>query len=404
MTDTLIIGAGQAAAQTAITLRQNGYEGRITLVGDEAYVPYERPPLSKGFMAGEVELERMIMRPEAFYADKNITLRLKTTVTRIDRATKTATLGSGETLPYGALVLATGGRVRKLAVPGAALPGVHYLRNVADVLAFRDRLAPGVRLVMVGGGYIGLEAAAVAVKRGCAVTVLEAMPLVLNRVVAPELSAFYADVHRQAGVDLRTGVTAARFEGTDALTHVTCSDGTSVAADLVIIGIGIVPNVELAVDAGLAVDNGIVVDAFTRTADPAIFAVGDCTNHPAPGGVRLRLESVANALGQGKAAALSIVGKPAPYEEIPWFWSDQYDLKLQMSGLYQPGDQVVIRGTMADRRFSACYLREGGFVACHAINLAKDFLQAKKLIAARVKPDPERLADAGVPLQSFLDA
>ncbi len=401
--NVLIIGAGQAGAQTAIFLRQNKFDGAITMIGDEAYVPYERPPLSKGFLSGDVEFERMAMRPESFYADKHIDLRLKTRVSHIDRVQKTVGLESGEVLRYGKLVLATGGRVRRMICPGADLPGVHYLRNTDDVLGFRDRLVAGCRLVIVGGGYIGLEVAAVAVKRGCTVTVLEMMPRVLNRVVAPELSEFYTRVHRDAGVDIRASETVTGFEGTGALSGVRCSDGTVIAADVAVIGIGIVPNVELAVEAGLPVDNGIVVDDCARTIDGDIFAAGDCTNHPSRSvGERLRLESVPNALGQGKAAALAIVGAPVPYDEVPWFWSDQYDLKLQMVGLSKPGDQVVIRGDMAARKFSACYLRDSVFVACHAVNTAKDFLQAKKLVSARVRPDPSLLADPTRPLQSFL--
>ncbi len=403
--NVIIIGAGQAGAQTAIFLRQNHFAGPITMIGDEAYVPYERPPLSKGFLAGEVELERMAMRPATFYADKDIELRLKTKVSHIDRVQKTIGLSTGEVLRYGKLVLATGGRVRRMICPGAELPGVHYLRNAEDVMGFRERLTAGVKLVIVGGGYIGLEVAAVAVKRGCKVTILEMMPQVLNRVVAPEMSDFYADVHRAAGVDIRTSETVTGFEGAGALTRVRCSDGTAIEADLAVIGIGIVPNVELAVEAGLPVDNGIVVDECARTIDPDIFAAGDCANHPSRiVGERLRLESVPNALGQGKAAALAITGAPAPYDEVPWFWSDQYDLKLQMAGLSKPGDTVVIRGSIEARKFSACYLRCGVFVACHAVNMAKDFLQSKKLISNRVRPDPILLADPVTPLQSFLPA
>ena len=401
--NVLIIGAGQAGAQTAIFLRQNNFQGPITMIGDESYVPYERPPLSKGFLSGDVELERMTMRPAAFYADKNIDLRLKTNASHIDRVQKTIGLSTGEVLPYGKLVLATGGRVRRMICPGADIAGVHYLRNVDDVLGFREKLTAGVKLVIVGGGYIGLEVAAVAIARGCKVTILEMMPLVLNRVVAPEMSRFYTEVHRAAGVEIRTSETVTGFEGNGALTHVLCSDGTAIDADLAVIGIGIVPNVELAVEAGLGVDNGIIVDDCARTADADIFAVGDCANHPLRSvGERVRLESVPNALGQGKAAALAITGTPTPYDEVPWFWSDQYDLKLQMAGISKPGDAVVIRGDMAARKFSACYLRDGVFVACHAVNMAKDFLQSKKVIAQKVRPDPSLLADPATPLQSFL--
>lgn len=397
----VIIGGGQAGGQAALSLRQQGFEGAITIVGDEPYVPYERPPLSKSFLAGEVSEERMFMRPAAFYAEKSIVLLQKTTVTRIDRAARRVHLAQGEPLPYSKLVLATGGRVRRINCPGADLPGVHYLRGIDDVLAFRDRLTAGAKLVIVGGGYIGLEVAAVAIKRGCKVTVLEMQPLVLNRVVAPEMSRFYTDVHRAAGVDIRTSTAVTAFEGVGKVERVICGDSV-VAADIVIVGIGIVPNVELAADAGLAVDNGIVVDDCTRTADPDIFAAGDCTNHPnVIIGGRLRLESVPNALAQGKAAAHAILGNPQAVTEVPWFWSDQYDLKLQMTGLSKPGDQIVIRGSMATRKFSACYLRAGVFVACQAVNMAKDFLQSKKLIAARARPDPLRLADPALALKDL---
>ncbi len=397
----IIIGGGQAGGQAALSLRQLGFEGAVTVVGDEPYVPYERPPLSKSFLAGEVSEERMFMRPAAFYAEKSLVLLQKTTVTRIDRAARSVHLAEGEPLPYSKLVLATGGRVRKMNCPGAGLPGVHYLRTIDDVLAFRDRLTAGAKLVIVGGGYIGLEVAAVAIKRGCKVTVLEMQPLVLNRVVAPEMSRFYTDVHRAAGVDIRTSAAVTAFEGAGRVERVICGDSI-VAADIVIVGIGIVPNVELAADAGLAVNNGIVVDDCARTADPDIFAAGDCTNHPNEviGGC-LRLESVPNALAQGKAAAHAIMGNPQPVTEVPWFWSDQYDLKLQMTGLSKPGDRIVIRGSMAAHKFSACYLREGVFVACQAVNMAKDFLQSKKLIAARTRPDPMRLADPSLALKDL---
>jgi len=401
MTEVVIIGGGQAGAQTALTLRQQEFTGRITILGDEPYVPYERPPLSKSYLAGDVAEDRMFMRPEAFYAEKSIDLLQRVTAVRIDRAAKRVHLAGGVALPYAKLVLATGGRVRKMTCPGADLSGVHYLRTIDDVRGFRGLLQAGTKLVIVGGGYIGLEVAAVAMKRGCKVTVLEMMPLVLNRVVAPEMSQFYTDVHTAAGVDIRTSTTVTAFEGTDRVERVRCGDAVF-DAELVIVGIGIVPNVELAADAGLAVDNGIVVDDCARTADPDIFAAGDCTNHPnAIVGGRLRLESVPNALSQGKAAALALLGRPEPMREVPWFWSDQFDLKLQMTGISRPGDQVVIRGSMAERKFSACYLRDGIFVACQSVNMAKDFIQSKKLIQDRAKPDSARLADPTIALRDL---
>lgn len=399
--NVVIIGGGQAGGQAALSLRQGGFDGAITIIGDEPYVPYERPPLSKSFLAGEVTEERMFMRPAVFYAEKDIVLLQKSTVTRLDRAARCVFLAGGKSLPYTKLVLATGGRVRRMNCPGADFTGVHYLRTIDDVLALRDRLTAGAKLVIVGGGYIGLEVAAVAIKRGCKVTVLEMLPLVLNRVVAPEMSNFYAEVHRAAGVDIRTSTGVTAFEGPGKVERVIAGDSV-IEADLVIVGIGIMPNVELAAEAGLAVDNGIVVDACARTADPDIFAAGDCTNHPNEViGGRLRLESVPNALAQGKAAAQAIMGDPQPVIEVPWFWSDQYDLKLQMTGLSRPGDRIVIRGNMTERRFSACYLRDGVFVACQAVNMAKDFLQSKKLIAARTRPDPLKLADPAITLKDL---
>ncbi len=397
----VIIGGGQAGGQAAISLRQLAFQGTITLLGDEAYVPYERPPLSKSYLAGEVAEERLFMRPPAFYAENDITLMPGTVVTRIDRTARRVQLAGGASLAYAKLLLATGGRVRRMSCPGVDLPGVHYLRNIDDVRGFRDRLAPGLKLVIVGGGYIGLEVAAVAIKRGCSVTILEMLPLVLNRVVAPEMSRFYTDVHRAAGVDIRTSTAVTAFEGAGKLERVICGD-TAIDADLVVIGIGIVPNVELAAEAGLAVDNGIVVDDCMRTADPDIFAAGDCANHPnrAVGG-RLRLESVPSALAQGKAAARAMMGVPEPVIEVPWFWSDQYDLKLQMTGLARPGDQLVIRGAMAERKFSACYLRDGVLVACQAVNMVKDFIQSKALIAGHARPDPIKLANPAIALKDL---
>ncbi len=396
----LIVGGGQAGAQAALSLRQGGFAGALTILGDEPYVPYERPPLSKSFLAGDVTEERMFMRPEAFYAEKTITLRRGRAVS-IARGQHRLHLENGEHLAYGTLILATGGRVRHLNCPGADLAGVHYLRTIDDVLGFKNRLQAGARVVIVGGGYIGLETAAVAVKRGCKVIVLEMQPRVLARVVAPEMSAFYTRVHREAGVDVRIGAVVTGFGGTGKVEHVICGDEI-IPADVVIVGIGIVPNAELADDAGLDVDDGIVVDENARTSDRDIFAAGDCTRQfNTIAGESIRLESVPNALAQGKAAALTILGKPVPPVEVPWFWSDQYDLKLQMAGLAKPGDAVVIRGDEATRRFSACYLRDGVFVACHAVNMAKDFLQSKKLIADRARPDLARLGDPALALKDL---
>lgn len=403
MTRTIVIvGAGQAAAQAIQTLQANEFDGKIALIGDEAYVPYERPPLSKGLLAGEIELEKLFFKKPAYFAEKGIDLRLKTSVTRIERAAKQLKLDDGTTLAYDQLLLATGARVRRISIPGADLSGVHYLRGVDDVLGIRAELAPGKRLVLVGAGYIGLEVAAVANKLGTQVTVLEMMDRVMARVVAPAVSAFYDQVHRAAGVDIRlqTGVVA--FEGDGRVTAVVTDKGDRVAADMVIVGIGVVPNVELAKDAGLAVDNGIVVDDCCRTSDPDIFAAGDVTNHPsALMGRNIRLESVQNAVSQGRAAALAMLGKPEPYNEVPWFWSDQYDLKLQIAGLSEPTDEAIVRGDPATRKFSVAYLRDGVFVAINTINMLKDFLPAKKLIAEKRVVDKTKLADPNVSLKEL---
>lgn len=399
--NVVIVGGGQAGAQTALSLRQHGFTGAITIIGEEPVPPYERPPLSKDFLKGVVERDRLFMRPAKVYADQHIALRLGEAVTAIDRTAHLVRLSRGETVPYEKLVLATGGRVRKLDLPGADLAGIHYLRTIADVEVYRDRLTPSARVLLIGGGYIGLEAAAAASARGCNVTVVEALDRVLARVAAPEVSRFYEQVHRGHGVDIQTGLNATGFSGHRRVEQVKCG-GLAFDTDLVIVGIGIVPNSELARDAGLAVNDGIVVDDCAGTEDPDIYAVGDCSNHPsALHGGRQRIESVPNALGQGKACAAAILGRTEPFTEVPWFWSDQFDLKLQMNGVPRTGDQVIIRGSMADKRFSACYLRDGIFVACQAVNLARDFIQSKKLIAARLRPDPARLADDAIALKEL---
>ncbi len=398
----VIIGAGQGGGQAAESLRREGFEGRIVLVGDEPYIPYLRPPLSKKFMAGEMPLERVYFKPPEFFDAQNIELRLKTNATRLDPAAKTVTLCGGEALAYDKLLIATGARVRTLDVPGVDLTGVHYLRTIEDVEGIQAHFKEGARLVIVGGGYIGLEVAAVAVKRGLDVTVLEVADRVLQRVTSPDMSAFFEGVHSAEGVAIRcnTGVTG--FEGEGRLAHVVIGGGEKLAADFAVVGIGILPNVELAQDAGLAVDNGIVVDEHARTSDPHVFAVGDCANLPNNHvGRRIRLESVQNALDQAKAAAAAMVGKPVPYHEVPWFWSDQYNLKLQMAGLNQGYDQAVLRGAPAERRFATFYLKNGSVIAVDAVNSPPDYMVGRKLIAARASVPVEVLADVGVSMKEI---
>jgi 3-phenylpropionate/trans-cinnamate dioxygenase ferredoxin reductase subunit len=396
----VIIGAGQAGAQAIATLRAEGFAGSLTLVGDEGFAPYQRPPLSKAYLAGDFARERLFLKPDAFYAEAACELRLSLAATAIDRPSKTVALSDGTKLSYDRLLLTTGGRVRKLPVPGAGLAGVYYLRGIADVDALRQHFQPGTRLAVVGGGYIGLEVAAVAVKHGLKVTVIEAADRVMARAASPQISAFYEKIHRANGVEFVLGAMATRFEGNARAEGVSTNLGR-VEADFILAGIGIVPNCELAEAAGLTCDNGISVDEYGVTSDPDIFAAGDCTSHPGFAGGRVRLESVQNAIDQAKHAALAMVSKPSAYREVPWFWSDQYDLKLQIAGLARPGDTRVLRGNPETRKFSVFHLRDGVVAAVEAMNAAPDYIVGRRLIAARAVVAPERLQDISVPAKSL---
>ncbi len=397
----VIIGAGQSGAQAVASLRSEGFTGTIAMVGDEPYAPYQRPPLSKAYLMGTMDRDRLFLKPDAFYKDANCELILGVAATKIDRAAKTVTLSDGRHLPYDKLLIATGSRVRKIRCPGADLPGVHYLRGIADVDGLRAVFEPGKKLAIVGGGYIGLEVAAVAAKRGIEVTVFEAMDRVMARAVSVPVSDFYDKVHRAAGVNilLDTGVEA--FEGTGKLEAVRAK-GKVYQADVALVGIGIVPNDELAREAGLGCDDGIVVDEKSNaTGDPAIFAAGDCTRHVGREGTALRLECVQNAIDQAKHAALQMVGKPNVYREVPWFWSDQYDLKLQIAGLARPSDRLVVRGDPQARKFAVFHLRDGAVAAVEAVNAAPEYLVGRKLIADGAKIAPERLADTAIPMKTI---
>ena len=399
----VIVGGGHAGGQAAATLRQEGYDGPLLLLAEEPHVPYQRPPLSKQYLAGEYGLERVHLRPSAFYESRNIDVRPGTRVAGIDAAARTVVCASGETVPYERLLLATGARARQLAVPGAALPGVHCLRTIADVDAIKPELLPGKRLAIVGGGYIGLEVAAVGVALGLSVTVLEMEQRVLQRVTMPAMSAFYHQLHEARGVNIFTGAKAASFAGEERLTAVLCADGRRVPADLAVVGVGIEPNVDLAASAGLACDDGIKVDEHTRTSDPHIFAAGDCTNHPNPIlGRRLRLESVPNAMEQSRVAAANMAGNAKAYAAMPWFWSDQYDLKLQMVGFPQPDDEAVPRGDPASQRFATFYLREGKLAAADAVNSPREFMAARQLVGKNVSG--QALADPGTDMKAIVAA
>jgi 3-phenylpropionate/trans-cinnamate dioxygenase ferredoxin reductase subunit len=387
----VIVGGGQAGGETAIQLRKLGFAGRILVVGDERQIPYKRPPLSKAYLAGAVGEDSLYLLPQAGLEKLDVEYRGMTRAIGIDRKGKRLLTEAGA-IAYDKLVLATGSRARQLNLPGAHRPDVFPLRTIADVNRIRQRCVVGRRAVIVGGGFIGLEVAAVVLKLGLKVTVLEGLPRVLARVTAPQVSRFFERVHRDAGVDLRTGVQVTALEGEPEVRQVVLDDGTRIDADLVIVGVGVVPNVELAQEAGLAVDNGIVVDEFTRTADPDIHAAGDCTNHPNEFlGRRVRLESVQNAMEQARA--------------VPWFWSDQYDVKLQMVGLSAGHDQCVLRGDPeSSRSFAAFYLLEGHLIAADAISRTADFAMARKLVASRVRLDPAALADEAVALKSLVPA
>jgi 3-phenylpropionate/trans-cinnamate dioxygenase ferredoxin reductase component len=400
MAAMVIVGAGHAAGQAAASLRQEKYEGEIVIIGDEPHIPYQRPPLSKQYLSGEHGLERVHLRPAKFYADKNVTLKLGTHVNAIDTTAKTVTTDAGETIGYEKLLLATGGRPRRLTIPGSDLAGIHYLRGIDDVDGIRAEMGTGKRMVVVGGGYVGLEVAAVAVAAGLEVHVLEMEQRILQRVTTERMSAYYHQLHESRGVHIHTRTAVTGFAGTSRVEAVLCG-AEAYAADIVIVGIGIIPNVEVAQAAGIACDNGIVVDDHCRTSAPDVFAAGDCTNHPNPLlNRRLRLESVPNAMEQARVATANMCGGDKVYASIPWFWSDQYELKLQMVGFSADGDAQVVRGNMEANEFAVFYLKEGAVVAVDAVNSPKEFMICKQLIGKQV--DPKVLADSSADLKTLL--
>jgi 3-phenylpropionate/trans-cinnamate dioxygenase ferredoxin reductase subunit len=412
----VIVGGGQAAAQACEILRKRGHTGRITLIADEALLPYQRPPLSKKYLAGSFERDRLLFRHAAHYAEHAVDVRLGFAAVSIDRARRRVEIADGSSVEYDALLLATGSRPRLLPLPGAELAGVHYLRNFADVDRLRGELGAGRRGVIVGGGYIGLEVAATCRELGVDVTVLEAADRLMARVAAPAVSAFYAAEHARHGVDVRCGVRLHSLIAADAtpgtpaehaaavgaqrVAAVRLADGPDVAADFVLVAIGVEPVDALARAAGLDCDNGIVVDEYCRTSDPHVWAAGDVARHPSPRfGGHVRLESVDNAFEQGTSAALNMLGLATVHDKVPWFWSDQYDLKLVIVGLNAGFDDVVVRGDPASRAFSVCYLRDGELLAVETVNHAKDQMAARKLIPLRARPDRARLADPAVALR-----
>lgn len=390
----VIAGGGQAATQAAHSARQAGFDGSITLIADEVHLPYQRPPLSKSFLAGKVERDRLLLKPLQAYESREIELRLGTRVDAIDVGGRKLTLSDGDRVAYSHLLLATGAEPNRLNLPGADLEGVHYLRSIDDVESIKKEFAAGKRLLVVGAGYIGLEVAAVAIGTGLSVRVLEAKAHALSRSVCRQTADFFADYHRQSGVDLQFETTLAALHGDGRVSEAETTDGNRFECDLVVIAIGIHPRIALAEAAGLAIDNGIAVDTQGRTSAAGIFAAGDCTSHEHPWvGRRIRLESVQNAIEQGKAVAAAICGQDAPFDAIPWFWSDQYDLKLQIAGLSLGYDQTVLRGNVDDGSFSVYYLAQGRVIAVDAVNDPRSFITAKQRLNEKPHWPPEAIAD-----------
>ena len=401
--DIIIVGAGHGGAQAAIYLRQLGYGGSIALIGDEPELPYERPPLSKDYLAGDKDFERILIRPAAFWVERNISLLPATRIISVDPVVKRVWAEDGRSCSYGALIWAAGGAPRRLSCPGAGKKGVHVIRNRADADAIKAALPDAAQAVVIGGGYVGLEAAAVLRKFGKAVTLIEAQDRVLSRVAGPDLSRFYEVEHRAQGVDIRLCAGVAAIEGAARVSGVRLDSGEILPADLVIVGIGIGAAVEPLLRAEAKGANGVSVDEYCRTSLSDIYAIGDCALHANvhAGGAEVRVESVQNAHDQAACAVKAILGAPEPYDALPWFWSNQYDLKLQTVGLNAGYDATVLRGEPESRSFSVIYLREGKVIALDCVNRTKDYVQGRKLILSGAKADPARLADETAALKDL---
>ena len=402
--DVLIVGAGHGGAQAAIALRQGRFAGSIGMIGDEPELPYERPPLSKEYLAGDKDFGRILIRQPAFWDEREVAMLLGVRVVAVDPAAHRVTTADGRTIGYGKLVWAAGGHARRLACAGHDLAGVHTVRNRADVDRMIEELPGVTNAVVVGGGFIGLEAAAVLSKSGKQVVLLEALNRVMARVAGPDLSHFFETEHRAHGVDVRLGASVDHLVGNDTVGGVHLADGTTIPADMVVVGIGIVPAVEPLTAVGAVGGNGVWVDAQCRTSLPDVHAVGDCALHANrfAGGAKVRLESVQNATDQASVAAKAILGEEAAYEATPWFWSNQYDLKLQTIGLSIGYDQTVVRGDPAARSFSVVYLKSGKVIALDCVNAIKDYVQGRKLVETGAVIDAARLADVGVPLKEMV--
>ena len=402
MEDVVIVGAGQSAGQCVVSLRSGGFKGSITIIGEESHPPYQRPPLSKGYLSDKVGIDRVYTKPESFYQENEVNLLLSKRVETIDREENIVLLSNGDSVKYKKLVLATGSRVRKLNVAGSHLSNIHYLRDIQDADDIKHLIKSKKKLVVVGAGYIGLEVAAVASESGLAVTVIEMAERVMNRTVDPLISEYYKKLHEKHGVEIHLNTPLEAFGGTKSVSKVFCSN-LSLNADCVVVGAGILPNQEIALDAGLKCDNGIWVNEFCKTEDDNIYACGDCTNHPNKSlNTRLRLESVHNALEQGKTVASSLLKKNIAYNQVSWFWSDQYDHKLQTVGISGDHDKVVKRCGEENRSFLLFYLKKNKLIAVDAVNNPKEFMICKKLVANKIKISSDYISDPSINLSELL--
>ena len=403
MENLVVIGAGQSAIQCITSLKKEGYEGSITLVGEEEHLPYQRPPLSKGFLDDSINKERLYFKKLDFFTENKIQLKLGISATSVDIENNLVNLSDEDKLHFDKLVFATGSRVRLLDFPGNDLDNIHYLRGLDDAENIKKGLEKSKHLVVIGAGYIGLEVAAIASEKGVKVSIVEMADRVMSRTVDPQISDYYLNLHQNNGVKFKFNTSLEEIKGQGQVESVMCSDGTSINADMVIIGAGVIPNTEIAQNSGVSCENGILVDEFGRTNFKNVFACGDCTSHPNKLlNMQLRLESVHNAMEQSKAAAMSVLDKPAEYSQIPWFWSDQYDHKLQIVGISGSHDTVTMRGSTDASKFMLFYTRGEELVAVDAVNNPKDFLICRKLVANKVKIKTDMISDLNLNLNDLI--
>lgn len=404
MTEPLvaIIGAGQAAFQTAASLRQEGFVGRIVMSGDEPHLPYNRPPLCKSYLAGQVPQEKLLLRPQTFFTDSDIEIHTGISAQKLRLPDRAIDFSNGQTLDFDHLVIATGGRPRKLDIPGADLPQVHYLRSLDDVNAIRSRLKPGAQMVLIGGGYIGLEVGAVARQMGMEVTILEAAPQLLARITGTFVAGYYLGLHQQHGAIVHCGTAATHIEPEGSGVRIFCDSKASHYADVVIIAVGMQPNIDIALNAGIVCNKGIITDDFCRASVPDIYAAGDCSEHRSSFyDVQMHLQSVPNAIEQGRTVAAAICGKAKPFKHVPWFWSDQYGVKLQSAGVMTGYDQIIVRGKPEEHSFATFYLKNQRLIAMDAVNRPEEFSLSREWIAHKTPLYLDRIGDDAVPAKQL---